>query len=595
LGSSLLFAMFLSQNFLDITQDKGIIAYIFPLPHLGSQVHSNIVFLIKEDYFFNIFEDAMGSFNGDIYIFNRNLNLVYSNAASEEQYKSLTVDNARRIKGTGLLHQKINNKKLILMRSISEELGLTYIVAMDEKEFYSKNFDTKYPFFLLGGALMLLCIFFALMMAYYNYRPIKSLIYDITGQKANFDNVNELEIIKNFYNKTVNEKMLLSVQLDQQNRIVKNQFLYKLISGKCSSINELEYIESYTDLKFDKSNNLVIVISLFNSQNKELQMEQIISASDNIGFPNAHIYVTEMLLEESISYVCNYDGSQDDTTRYEIANKIWSVLTSQGINNIMVGVGSIYDSPMEIYLSYIEANAALQTALQNEEHYIFLYKKDTMSDYVDYCFSTMDKSLLIEGMQHGNEQVALSALDTIVQQMQRHCSSFTIMQLQCFDILNMIIKLLSQEGITIDSDIMDKCATFNSLIEFKEQVSTIIDVVCNEIKSKRELHNTMIKSKVLAFIKDNYCRSDFSLEFVSSTLGITKSRINAILKEETLCSFVQFVTMLRMEEVKRQLRETDKKIQDIVKDVGYIDVSNFSRKFKNSEGLTLGQYRQLYS
>jgi len=165
----------LNQNFLDMTQKKGLIAYIFPLPYLESRVHSNVIFLINEDYFFDVFENAMGSFNGDIYIFNRFLNLVCSNAPAEDNYRSLSIDNAKKIKGTGLLHQKIDNQKLVILRSISEDLGLTYIVAMNENEFYNRIIDTSYPLFLLIGALMFICILLAVMMAYYNYRPIKSL------------------------------------------------------------------------------------------------------------------------------------------------------------------------------------------------------------------------------------------------------------------------------------------------------------------------------------------------------------------------------------------------------------------------------------
>jgi AraC-like DNA-binding protein len=48
-----------------------------------------------------------------------------------------------------------------------------------------------------------------------------------------------------------------------------------------------------------------------------------------------------------------------------------------------------------------------------------------------------------------------------------------------------------------------------------------------------------------------------------------------------------------MEDVKRQLRETDKPIKEIVVQVGYLDVANFTRKFKKIVGVTPGQYRNL--
>ena len=585
----------LNYNFLDLTQKEGMITYIFPLPYLESKAYSNIIFLVSEKYFSDIFENAMGAFVGDIYIFNRSMDVVYSNVPSEKNYNVLPMNEAKKVKGTGLLQQNINGDKLVIMRSISEDNNLTYVVSMNENEFYNRTMDVNYPLFLMITAIMLLCILFAIMAAYFNYRPIKSLVHDITGGKPQHGGVNELQLIKDVYDKAINEKMILSTQLDMQNRIMENQFLYRLLCGKCNNADELDYIQSCTKLRFDKKNNMVLVVSFYDTLNKEQKIDRILSLGNSFDLSNGHIYVAEMLSEETVSYVCNFDSGQTDNVRNEIADKIWEFLVSKDIDNIMMGVGSVYDDPMNIKLSYLEAAAALQTALLDGKQYIFMYNKDHPNSSVDYYISAMDKSLLIEGIQHGDEQVTLSALDTLIDQIQSNSASFLIMQLQCFDILNTVLRLLSQEGIVVDSniDVLDDFGTFNSLHEFKARMSDIIRYACKEIELKRDMENTKVKSKVLAFINDNYCRNDFSLELVSSSLGVTKTRINAILKEDTLCSFIEYVSMLRMEEVKRQLRETDKKIQDIVNSVGYIDVSNFTRKFKNSEGLTPGQYRQL--
>ena len=45
--------------------------------------------------------------------------------------------------------------------------------------------------------------------------------------------------------------------------------------------------------------------------------------------------------------------------------------------------------------------------------------------------------------------------------------------------------------------------------------------------------------------------------------------------------------------VKKQLRDSDEPIKDIVIRAGYIDVANFTRKFRNMEGLTPGAYRDM--
>ena len=63
-------------------------------------------------------------------------------------------------------------------------------------------------------------------------------------------------------------------------------------------------------------------------------------------------------------------------------------------------------------------------------------------------------------------------------------------------------------------------------------------------------------------------------------------------KQETGCSFIQYITMIRMDCAKELLINSDMQIKDIVAQIGYIDVANFVRKFKTYEGVTPGQYRE---
>ena len=52
--------------------------------------------------------------------------------------------------------------------------------------------------------------------------------------------------------------------------------------------------------------------------------------------------------------------------------------------------------------------------------------------------------------------------------------------------------------------------------------------------------------------------------------------------------------MKKMEYSKELLRETDLPLNDIVAKTGYIDVSNFIRKFKLEEGVTPIGYRKQF-
>lgn len=86
--------------------------------------------------------------------------------------------------------------------------------------------------------------------------------------------------------------------------------------------------------------------------------------------------------------------------------------------------------------------------------------------------------------------------------------------------------------------------------------------------------------------------NNLGLESVAEEFTVSANYLSRFFKQETGCSFIQYVTMLRMDRARELLVNTDKQIKDIVADIGYIDVANFVRKFKNYEGITPGQYRE---
>ena len=56
---------------------------------------------------------------------------------------------------------------------------------------------------------------------------------------------------------------------------------------------------------------------------------------------------------------------------------------------------------------------------------------------------------------------------------------------------------------------------------------------------------------------------------------------------------MRYVTMMGMNRAKEVVVNSNMQIKDVVAEVGYIDVANFVRKFKNYEGMTPGQYREM--
>ena len=92
-----------------------------------------------------------------------------------------------------------------------------------------------------------------------------------------------------------------------------------------------------------------------------------------------------------------------------------------------------------------------------------------------------------------------------------------------------------------------------------------------------------------------YANPDISLESVTLSLGINRTKINEILKEELALTFTAYLNKLRLTEAARLLSENeDANVSEIAYLVGYNNVSYFNKLFKNEYGCTPKTFKTLY-
>jgi len=103
------------------------------------------------------------------------------------------------------------------------------------------------------------------------------------------------------------------------------------------------------------------------------------------------------------------------------------------------------------------------------------------------------------------------------------------------------------------------------------------------------------RQAVLAIIeqlKDNF-KADVSVEDLAAQAKISKRRFTHWFKQITGTHVSEYITSLRMESAKQLLLKGER-LQDISGKVGYRDEFYFNRRFKQTEGLTPGQFVRNY-
>lgn len=134
---------------------------------------------------------------------------------------------------------------------------------------------------------------------------------------------------------------------------------------------------------------------------------------------------------------------------------------------------------------------------------------------------------------------------------------------------------------------IQQVATLDTLcFKLQEIVETFSESMFKHIPSA---NNELIK-RAMIYISRHF-NEPLTLEAVASHVHLHPSYFSTVFKQSTGSSFKEHLNMLRIEESKRLLSNTDFSIIDIAIAVGFEDQSYFSKVFKKYTGSTPKQFR----
>ncbi len=113
-----------------------------------------------------------------------------------------------------------------------------------------------------------------------------------------------------------------------------------------------------------------------------------------------------------------------------------------------------------------------------------------------------------------------------------------------------------------------------------------------KITSERIDSTKKLAESAKQYIMDHYSESGLSVDEICTHLGVGTTYFSSVFKKDTGCSFVSYLTQIRMEEAQRLLDTTDEKSYIIAGLVGYDEPNYFSYVFKKQFGVSPSKYRQ---
>jgi two-component system response regulator YesN len=144
------------------------------------------------------------------------------------------------------------------------------------------------------------------------------------------------------------------------------------------------------------------------------------------------------------------------------------------------------------------------------------------------------------------------------------------------------------------SEITALLERFETANELLSELDEILVRVYEKMEIARTQKNVFtIVQEIKSYLGQNYADPSLSLVHLSDQYGIAPTQLSRMFKEEVGEKLVDYLTKIRMEQAKRLLIDTNRPVQDVALDVGYVHPFSFIRAFKKHVGKTPGDFRKV--
>ncbi len=159
------------------------------------------------------------------------------------------------------------------------------------------------------------------------------------------------------------------------------------------------------------------------------------------------------------------------------------------------------------------------------------------------------------------------------------------------------------KGILNENSWLEKYMDINGLntvtvLEFKE-FNEIVDYIMKTVQNIISAFNTYqlgYQEMGLVWIVSNYVLQNIdnglSLQTVADNLYMNRSYISEVFKQRTGISFIEYLTLIKLERAKQLIRTKRLKSYEVAEQLGFKDVEYFGKIFKKHTGKTITEFRQ---
>lgn len=399
----------------------------------------------------------------------------------------------------------------------------------------------------------------------------------------------------------------LNDRLKESIPIIRDSFFQELVNGKCTSVESITAKSDFLGVDLAARQYAVALVELHGAGNGDEYDRNLIR------------YATVDLCRDAFAGVfkChpfNMEGNigllicSDDLDPVRVRGICTAI--RDDVNGklevpLTIGIGAPQCGPLSIQHSYREAAEALEYKILMGLNRVIdpdiIYKTSNKlleRNLVKEVFLKRGDELKV-ALRNLNRKVVDSVASDIIAAMRESIDSnfknrsrdlllmSTYLSMVAID-LDVNTELIAGEGEELYLCLRSK----ETMEKIRECICLFFAKIMAELKARQQNCNSQYVSKALDCIRENLY-GELSLSTIADTLYLSPNYLSRIFKQEVGEPFIEYTVRVKMNEAKRLLEQSSRKVYEIANELNYKDVNYFSKTFKKIFGVSPSEYREL--
>jgi len=595
-------------------KSTNISTYIYPISNNSAKPYGVVLFFIEERTINNLIQNVLGNNRGFVYIMNgRDIIAHHSSGESEQNDAQVRQWIESQTKSALVREAEINHHQYTVIQVKSDFNGWSYVTVMPREQVMNKVDQSSELFNWTIAAVFILGLLMAVSFSERNYRPLRKLIAAISHSRRTpltvlSKNSNELDLISDYVSEISKECEGLTHKLQSQASIVKEQSLLKLVKGSAKEKEQPDTTTAISSLQLDKSHFVVMLfwidnykqfIQEYSKSMQEILKYSLIKVTEELSSELGNGFGAELTDDRGIVILLNVNEEEAKPEQIaSLADKVKQFFKQDFHVTLTVGIGDICTDVSMIHHSFLQAKQAMRYRFIRGRDQVICYSELQNSKKSETWYPLELEMQLLKAIKQGNggevQKLIRGTMDNIVTRQM----SLEAVEFICFNIVNTMMKALMELNIETDQGLEQLLEDmyvprFETIEELESFIIDFCRNACDHIVQQKESKNFVLLENIKAYINDNFRDNTIDLNRIAETFGISASYATRFFKDHTDCSIMRYIDQLRMDLSKQLIGTTDLTLKEIMLVVGYVDSTNFIRKFKKIEGVTPMEYRKI--